>query len=112
MTHVLEWTDWIKTFMPDFHPEIVSEPYPHVVLIENLSLAGTYDETPLEEWLATCDTYGDVMHLALRSGSYVIEEVGDRRPSQVALWFDEKFSSLYNEELSLLVKELIERYAK
>ena len=98
------WIECLKGYMPDFQHEVVTEPYPHVVLITLVWDKNT--QAFREEWIATCDTVYDVMHLALRSGSYVMEPVGDKVPGAVANWFDEAITRLYERETQALKDEL------
>lgn len=103
MTNPPLWVTYVMERMPDLYPEYMDTPYDHVVLIKHLA---PEDHADFEQWIATLDTYHDVMHLALRSGSYVMEPVGDKSPEAVAEWFDNAFSRLYDREYEALRDEL------
>jgi hypothetical protein len=100
MADMPQWAEFTKGMLFDCHPEYCAEPYPHLVLIE--TVFGT------EEYWATLDTYGDVMHIAFRSGAYAGMEVGDRTPGDIALWFETKVTECFDDELVALRHEILE----
>ncbi len=93
-----EWVTLAMDLLSDCNPEHVTYPYDHVVLIIRFK----EDDGIKEEWLGVLDTEFDVMHLTLRSGSYVIQEVGEYSPEDVALWFDNKVAKLFDQELHFI----------
>lgn len=94
-----EWAQYTKERLFDCNPEYCAEPYPHLVLIER-NVFGT------EQYWATLDTFKDVMHLAMRSGSYAGLEVGNRTAGDIAQWFETKVTEVIGDELRELRLEV------